>query len=133
MSSFKNLWYICSSNLIAVVRDSASVNGAAMRTISVVYPETVDITCFSHMLNRVGEHFDTPNLSEFTSSWISLFSHSSKTKLLKKTLTDKAMAGYSSTRWWSRWEVQKQLLEYFGDVEGFLRTNTDLGSATFLT
>lgn len=40
------------------------------------------------------------------------------------------MASYSSTRWWSKWEVQLQLLEYFGDVEGFLRTNSDLGLAT---
>ena len=119
-----------SSNLVAVVRDGASVNGAAMRIVRVVYPELVDVTCFSHMLNRVGEHFATPNLSEFTSAWISLFSHSSKTKLLWKTLTGKAMATYSATRWWSKWEVQKQVLDYFGDVQGFLLQNPDLGSAT---
>lgn len=40
------------------------------------------------------------------------------------------MASYSSTRWWSKWECQKQLLDYFGDIEKFLRQNTDLGSAT---
>ena len=68
--------------LVAVVKDGASINGAAMRTVRVVYPEAADITCFSHMLNRVGEHFSTPILSQFTSAWISLFSHSSKTKLL---------------------------------------------------
>ena len=79
------------------------------------------------MLNRVGEHFVTPNLSEFMTSWISLFSHSSKTKLLWRTQTGKAMASYSSTRWWSKWEVQKQIFDYFG---GFLRNNTDLGPAT---
>ena len=111
------------SNLIAVVRDGASVKGSAMRTVKVVYPELVDITCFSHMLNRVVEHFVTPNLSEFTTSWISLFYHSLKTKLLWKTQTGKAMASYSSTRWWSKWEVQKQIFDYFGDIEGFLRNN----------
>ena len=39
--------HVCPSNLIAVVRDGASVNGSAMRTVKVVYPELVDITCFS--------------------------------------------------------------------------------------
>ena len=130
INALSTTYGIRSSNLIAVSRDGASVNGAAMRTISVVYPDVVDVTCFSHMLNRVGEHFETPHLAEFTSSWISLFSHSCKAKLLWKTLTGKAMASYSSTRWWSKWEVQLQLLEYFGDVEGFLRTNSDLGLAT---
>ena len=119
------------TNLVAVVRDGASVNGAAMRTVGVVYPEAAGIACFSHMLNRVGEHFSTPILSEFTSAWISLFSHSSKTKLLWKAQTGKAMATYSTTRWWSKWEVQNQVLEYFGDIEGLLRQNAaDLGVAT---
>ena len=83
------------------------------------------------MLNRVGEHFSTPILSEFTSAWISLFSHSSKAKLLWKAQTGKAMATYSTTRWWSKWEVQNQVLEYYGDIEGFLRQNAaDFGVAT---
>ena len=30
---------------------------------------------------------------------------------------------YSATRWWSKWEVMKQVLKYFGDVEPFLRQN----------
>ena len=33
------------------------------------------------------------------------------------------MKTYSATRWWSKWEVMKQVLEYFGDVEPFLRQN----------
>ena len=33
------------------------------------------------------------------------------------------MRTYSATRWWSKWEVMKQVLEYFGDVEPFLREN----------
>ena len=33
------------------------------------------------------------------------------------------MKTYSATRWWSKWEVMKQVLEYFGDVELFLREN----------
>ena len=118
---------IKSTNLIAAIRDGASVNGAAMRTVKVVYPDLVDIKCLSHTLDRVGDHFSTPHLKEFTSSWISLFSHSTTTKLLWRSQTGKAMASYSSTRWWSKWEVQKQMMEYFGDIEPFLRDNTTIG------
>ena len=40
------------------------------------------------------------------------------------------MPGYSPTRWWSKWELIKQVMELFGDVESFLRTNEDLAPAT---
>ena len=35
-------------------------------------------------------------------------------------LTDRKPKSYSETRWWSKWEVYRQLLEQFGDVAGFL-------------
>lgn len=28
---------------------------------------------------------------------------------------------YSTTRWWSKWEVLKQMLGYFGDIPSFLQ------------
>ena len=40
------------------------------------------------------------------------------------------MRSYSSTRWWSKWEVMKQVMELYGDVEPFLRENNDLSPAT---
>ena len=44
-----------SSNLIvAAMRDRASVNDVAMRTIKVVYNELLYVGCFSHTLNHVG-------------------------------------------------------------------------------
>ena len=57
--------------LIAAMRDRASVNNVAMRTLTVIYPRVLDIGCFSHTVDRVGEQFKTPILSEF-----SLFSQS---------------------------------------------------------
>ena len=39
------------------------------------------------------------------------------------------MSSYSNTRW-SRWEVQQQVLQQFGDVELFLTRHEDIGSAT---
>ena len=68
--------------LLGTMRDRASVNNVAMQT---VYPSVVDIGCFSHTLNHVGENFKTPFLTEFIHSWITLFSHSPRTKLLWRT------------------------------------------------
>ena len=37
------------------------------------------------------------------------------------------MSRYSATRWWSKWEVVKQVMVYFGDIEPFLEENEDIG------
>lgn len=58
-------------------------------------------------------------------SWISLFSHSTKAKVAWKTQTGKAMASYSTTRWWSKWEVMHQVMLYFGDIEPFLSSSEE--------
>ena len=54
------------------MHDRASANGAAMRTVKVIFPMVVDIGCYSHTLD-VGEKFDLPVLDEFIRLWISLF------------------------------------------------------------
>lgn len=113
--------------LLAAMRDGASVNSVAMRTVSIVYSDVLDIRCFSHTLDLVGSKFKTPTLSIFTSLWISLFSHSPKTKALWKEQTGKPMATFSKTRWWSRWEVMQQIMVQFGDLAPFLDKNQDLG------
>lgn len=117
-------------NLIAAMHDRASVNGAAMRTVKVVYPYILDIGCFSHTIDRVGEQFNTPYLSEFLNSWLMMFSHSAKAKLLWKEQTGKAMGTYSTTRWWSKWEIVQQLMVQFGDIQSFVNNNDDLGGKT---
>ena len=116
-------------NLLGAMRDRASTNSVAMRTLSIVYPKVADIGCFFHTIDNVGGHFKTPILTDFTSWWISLFSHSPKTRLLWKTRTVRSMMTYSSTRWWSKWEVMKQMLLYFGDIAPFLNENDDIGPA----
>ena len=114
--------------LLAAMRDGASVNGVAMRTVSIIYPNVLDMRCLSHTLNLVGGKFVTPVLSSFVSLWISLFSHSPKTKALWREQTGKSMALFSNTRWWSRWEVMHQIKVQFGVVVPFL-TNEDLRSS----
>ena len=39
------------------------------------------------------------------------------------------MSRYSATRWWSEWEVVKQVMVYFGDIKPFLEENEDNGTS----
>lgn len=56
---------LTSNLLVGAMRDRASVNEVAMRTIRVVYNQVVDIGCFCHTLDHVGEHMHTPILEKF--------------------------------------------------------------------
>ena len=56
---------IPTASVVAVMRDRASVNDA-VRTLSIVYNQMVDVGCFSHTLDHVGEHMNTPILDKFT-------------------------------------------------------------------
>ncbi len=116
--------------LIAAMRDRASVNNVAMRTLKIVYPDLLDVGCFSHTIDRVGEHFKLPLVSEFLTAWITMFSHSTKAKVLWKEQTGKSVLSYSATRWWSKWEVLHQTFLLFGDIERFLNNNPDVGPAS---
>ena len=108
------------SHLLAVMRDRASVNNVAVRNIGILYPLAMDIGCFSHTLCHVGEKFQVPTITKFMQHWEQMFKHSHKARLLWREQTGRSIATYSSTRWWSLWECQKQLLELFGDIPGFL-------------
>lgn len=52
------------------MRDGASTNGVAVRTLAILYPTMLDVKCFSHTLDCVGEHLYIPVLNEFISTWI---------------------------------------------------------------
>ena len=110
---------ISSERLFAAMRDRASANTVAMRTVKILYPNMLDVGCFAHTLDHVGDHFKTPNLYEFCRLWISLFSHSFRTRIQWKEQTGRAMSLYSATRWWSRWEVLRQVFLQFGDIHPF--------------
>lgn len=109
--------------LAAAMRDRASVNTVAMRTVSILYNQVMDISCFSHTLDLVREHMKTPILDDFIKSWVSLYSHSPKSRLLWRTQTGSSPASYSATRWWSKFEVMQQVLIMFGDIPTFLSSD----------
>ena len=68
--------------VLGCTRDGVAVNGAALEMLLIFCPKMVQITCVSHTLDNVGGHFDTLTVDEFDPLWISLFSHSTKAKLL---------------------------------------------------
>lgn len=115
--------------IVAAMRDRASVNDVAMRTIKIVYNQLLDVGCFSHTLDHVGERMNMPILDGFCKAWIGLFSRSPKSRLLWRTQTGLPVPSYSATRWWSKFEVIHKMLTAFGDVEKFLE-NDDLPPAT---
>ena len=62
--------------VLAAMHDGTSVNGAALCSLAVLYPNMFGVVCFSHTANNAGKHFNFPVLELFRRLWISLFSHS---------------------------------------------------------
>lgn len=117
---------IIASHVIAAMRDRAAVNNVAMRTVAIMYPTVMDIGCFSHTLDNGGSNFNFPTLSKFMKHWEALFKHSPKSRLQWCEQTGTTIMSYSPTRWWSRWECERQVLELWGDVLPFLSNNIDV-------
>ena len=92
-----------------------------MRQLKFFYADLLDAVCFSHTLDNVGSHFEFQVLDLFTRFWIGFFSHSYNARLVWREKTGQSIRTCSDTRWWSKWEVLKQVLELFADVEPFLR------------
>ena len=112
------------SNIVAAMRDRASVNSVAMRTVRVLYNRVFDVGCLSHTLDHVGEKMNTPFVDDFIKSWIGMFSRSPKTRLAWTALTGLPSPSYSATRWWSWFEVLDRAFKAFGDVCPFLKDPT---------
>ena len=127
LSVLSTQYGVVSSHLLAAMHDRASTctNNVAMRSIRILYPSLLDIGCYSHTIDHVGEKFITPTLHEFGLLWVSLFSHSPKA-----CVAWRSMASYSKTRWWSRWEVFQQVMAQFGDLVPFLEEISDVAPAT---
>ena len=97
--------------LLAAIHDRASVKGIAVRTLSIMYQDIIDIGCFSHTLDLVGTKFNFPTVDKFMKHWGGIFTHSCKSKLIWREQTGMAIKTYSPTRWWSRWECTKQVMD----------------------
>lgn len=108
------------------MRDCASVNNVAMCTVAIMYPHVMEIGYMSHTLDLVGCHSELPTLTKFMKHWEALFKHSPKAHLFWHDRTGTSTALYSPTRWWSKWECEKQVVTLWGDVLPFLTNNADV-------
>lgn len=112
--------------LLASMKDGASVNEAGLRQVSFFFPNVFNVTCFSHTIDNVGKHFEFGVLDTFARYWNTMFSLSPAARIAWKTRSGTAMRLSSETRWWSQWEVLNLVMQYFGDVEPFLRENENM-------
>ena len=85
ISVLQALYGISVGGLLAVMHDRASNNTVAMSTVKVLYSDILDVGCFSHTLDHVGEKFSTPTLNEFVTNWLTLFAHGPKARLAWKS------------------------------------------------
>jgi hypothetical protein len=113
--------------IVGGARDSCSTNHAAMRLMEHNYASMQDLLCIAHTLSHTGEHADLPVLDGFMTPWLTLISLSSAAKTIWKGLIGVAMKGYSTIRWWSRWECIVAIATNFGSLPNYVQTLVDRG------
>lgn len=115
---------VLQGQLLAARRDRASVNTGALRTVSVLYPEMLDVGCISHFLDRVGVKCKTPALTPFMSTWNVIFTTRMKARRVWSQISGRGMPRYNSTRWWKEWS------EEWNHVNAFLQSNEDFAEVS---
>ena len=111
--------------ILAAMRDRAPVNTRALQTVSVLYPEMLDVGYISHFLDRVGTKCNIPVLKQFMTTWNLIFTTSTKGRRVWKEVSRKAMPRYNATRWWSYWECAKVVFEEWRHITTFLESNEE--------
>lgn len=99
--------------IVASSRDSCATNGAGLRVISPFLPSMMCVLCYSHMLQGTGSRLNFDCLDAFLAPFISLQTMAIVRSLWKE-IVGTSMKGYSHIRWWSRWELMKDLATAFG-------------------
>lgn len=105
---------------IAYSRDSCATNGVAVDGLLLHTINAVNMLCFPHTLHNTGKHLQLPVLDQFMTPWLQLVANPGAAKLRWKAIIDGPVPSFSKVRWWSRWEIMKQVAENFGSVPGFL-------------
>ncbi|KAK3246614.1 hypothetical protein CYMTET_43856 [Cymbomonas tetramitiformis] len=108
-------------------RDSVKVNGTALSRLSVIFLNSTDLLCICHTLNNTGERVGFPEKRDFMTAWLILVLNNNTAKKMWKSLTQHAMVGYSTIRWWSRQEVENEISENWHHVPNFLHQLEDEG------
>ena len=125
----------CSLDLdycIAFARDSCSTNGTAVEGLLTHSINAANMLCFPHTLHNTGKHLNIPVLEQFITPWLQIVMQPGAANTRWKSIIDGPVPGFSKVRWWSRWEIMKQVAENFSQLPAFLNSldDDDIGDAT---
>lgn len=102
---------VTNTKLLACMRDWAAVNGKAMHSLGILYPNVMDIGCSSHTLDLVGD-----NVGKFMKCWLKRFA-----RLIWWEKTDKYWSIILQPGGGVNGSVKYRSC-FLGDVPGFLES-----------
>ena len=132
MSLFLTKLQIKIENLVATERDSASVNGAAVRQLGTTFTNSANILCICHTLSIMGGKIDFPELEQFVSVWVQMVYSHAGIKTIWSHMVEEEVVGFSNIRWYCKAEIVMQIARAFGHVGPFLAMIEQLGYAPTL-
>ena len=93
---------IAPGDIVVAIRDRARYGKVAMDVLRQIWDNALDMECFAHTLNHVGEQLKHPNLDPLLQALSYMWSVSPKARFMWKQLTGRMPPTASETRWWSR-------------------------------
>ena len=99
------------------MRDRASMNGVAIQHINIMFPNLLDISCYSHTL---GNKFQLPTVEVFISRGLASFPIAQRLGLNGKAKPGGQWCPIVKPAGGPGWEVFHQVVQQFGDVQPFL-------------
>eukprot|EP01043_Picozoa_sp_COSAG02_P020195 COSAG02_NODE_990_length_15413_cov_24.707457_5_plen_753_part_00 len=98
--------------LVAWIRDSCAVNGAASRRLQTFFPDTLDRMCLSHLFACMGDKVVLPVLDAFLTAWFALCGNSHVAVMIWSNLIGKHCKRFS-IRWHAKAEVAAEFATNF--------------------
>jgi hypothetical protein len=116
-------------------RDRAASNTTAIQLLCTptISPIAVDVPCFSHALDLVGNRVVTPTASTFMSHFNTAISSSVNACKLWKDICTVAAKKKSKTRWWSYYEQSYSVALNFGYLDDWIAAMKAAGVCTAAT
>jgi hypothetical protein len=93
---------IAPGDIVVAIRDRARYGKVAMDVLLPIWDNALDMECFAHTLNHVGEQLKHPNLDPLLQALSYMWSVSPKARSMWRQLTGRMPPTASETRWWSR-------------------------------
>jgi hypothetical protein len=108
------------SSVLFLSRDRASVNGAAMRKLQLLYENLTDIECIAHTLDHVGCQLSHKELTAFCGLLTRMWNQSDNSLILFKKMFGFTPDTESDTRWWSWYMLIASLVPVWHRLEEYL-------------